>query len=165
MARAPSLFIITFFSLQFCHSTQAQDWQHQVGGGGGHGGAGWQHPVGQRPAPGWGGYGGAGSQHPVGQRPVPTSGSYAGYGGAVSQRQFGRYPVSGGGYGGGGYGGYGGYGSPALRVVVPAVTYAPDPDSAVDARLCSHLRWTCEHKEELGLEGAGTCRRYSETCE
>src|SRR5271165_2806913 len=32
-------------------------------------------------------------------------------------------------------------------------------------RLCAHLRWTCEHKEELGLEGAGTCGRYRETCE
>jgi hypothetical protein len=33
-----------------------------------------------------------------------------------------------------------------------------------DLRLCAHLRWTCEHKEELGLQGAGTCKRYRETC-
>jgi hypothetical protein len=26
------------------------------------------------------------------------------------------------------------------------------------------LRWACEHKDQLGLQGAGTCRRYKETC-
>ena len=34
-----------------------------------------------------------------------------------------------------------------------------------DHRLCAKLRWTCEHKDELGLEGAGTCRRYREACD
>lgn len=32
------------------------------------------------------------------------------------------------------------------------------------AQDCQQLRWACEHKEELGLEGAGTCRRYREQC-
>jgi hypothetical protein len=34
-----------------------------------------------------------------------------------------------------------------------------------DHRLCAKLRWTCEHKDELGLQGAGTCRRYREACD
>ena len=29
---------------------------------------------------------------------------------------------------------------------------------------CAQLRYACEHKDELGLEGAGTCRRYRATC-
>ncbi|MCW2273397.1 hypothetical protein GJ654_05860 [Rhodoblastus acidophilus] len=32
------------------------------------------------------------------------------------------------------------------------------------AQNCSGLRYACEHKDELGLEGAGTCRRYREQC-
>ena len=32
------------------------------------------------------------------------------------------------------------------------------------AQSCSQLRWACEHKDELGLEGAGTCRRFRERC-
>ena len=40
-------------------------------------------------------------------------------------------------------------------MVLPTTTYAQD---------CRGLRWACEHKDELGLQGAGTCRRYRETC-
>ena len=40
-------------------------------------------------------------------------------------------------------------------MVLPATTYAQD---------CAGLRWACEHKDQLGLQGAGTCRRYRETC-
>ena len=40
-------------------------------------------------------------------------------------------------------------------VVLPAPSYAQD---------CRGLRWACEHKDELGLQGAGTCRRYREQC-
>ncbi|MCW2317801.1 hypothetical protein SAMN06265338_101892 [Rhodoblastus acidophilus] len=36
--------------------------------------------------------------------------------------------------------------------------------TASQAQNCSRLRWACEHKDELGLEGAGTCRRYREAC-
>jgi hypothetical protein len=32
------------------------------------------------------------------------------------------------------------------------------------AQNCRSLRWACENKGELGLEGAGTCRRYREEC-
>ena len=32
------------------------------------------------------------------------------------------------------------------------------------AQSCRQLRWACENKGELGLEGAGTCRRYREEC-
>ena len=38
---------------------------------------------------------------------------------------------------------------------LPAATYAQD---------CAGLRWACEHKDQLGLQGDGTCRRYRETC-
>lgn len=34
----------------------------------------------------------------------------------------------------------------------------------VDDRYCHELRLACEHKEELGEEGRGNCRRYRETC-
>src|SRR3984957_574228 len=40
-------------------------------------------------------------------------------------------------------------------MVLPATTYAQD---------CSGLRWACEHKDQLGLQGAGTCRRYRGQC-
>jgi hypothetical protein len=33
------------------------------------------------------------------------------------------------------------------------------------AQSCQKLRWACENKDELGLQGAGTCRRYREQCE
>jgi hypothetical protein len=36
--------------------------------------------------------------------------------------------------------------------------------SVEDFKFCSKLRWTCEHQDELGLQGAGTCRRYREMC-
>ena len=29
---------------------------------------------------------------------------------------------------------------------------------------CRHLRWACIHKEELGEQGLGNCRRYREMC-
>ncbi len=29
---------------------------------------------------------------------------------------------------------------------------------------CERLRYRCEHKEELGREGEGTCHRYREEC-
>jgi hypothetical protein len=29
---------------------------------------------------------------------------------------------------------------------------------------CEQLRLACEHKEELGEQGEGNCRRYRETC-
>jgi hypothetical protein len=29
---------------------------------------------------------------------------------------------------------------------------------------CQRLRWRCQNKEELGLEGQGTCRRYRQEC-
>jgi len=30
---------------------------------------------------------------------------------------------------------------------------------------CRELRWRCVHKEELGEEGMGNCRRYRDYCE
>src|SRR5208283_4991864 len=40
-------------------------------------------------------------------------------------------------------------------VALPTPSYAQD---------CRGLRWACEHKDELGLQGAGTCRHYREEC-
>ena len=34
-----------------------------------------------------------------------------------------------------------------------------------EGRDCEELRRACLHKEELGEEGEGNCRRYRETCE
>jgi hypothetical protein len=33
-----------------------------------------------------------------------------------------------------------------------------------EGRDCEKLRWACLHKDELGEEGEGNCRRYRETC-
>jgi hypothetical protein len=43
----------------------------------------------------------------------------------------------------------------ALGMALPTGAYAQS---------CSQLRWACQNKGELGLEGAGTCRRYREEC-
>lgn len=42
-----------------------------------------------------------------------------------------------------------------LFVVLPTPSYAQD---------CRALRYACEHKDELGLRGAGTCRRFNDQC-
>ena len=42
-----------------------------------------------------------------------------------------------------------------FSMALPAATYAQD---------CAGLRWACENKDQLGLQGAGTCRRYKEQC-
>jgi hypothetical protein len=42
-----------------------------------------------------------------------------------------------------------------LFVALPTAGYAQD---------CRGLRFACEHKDELGLRGAGTCRRFNELC-
>jgi hypothetical protein len=40
-----------------------------------------------------------------------------------------------------------------------------DPDSqGASQEECEELRRACLHKEELGEEGEGNCRRYRETC-
>ena len=40
-----------------------------------------------------------------------------------------------------------------------------DRGRAREDRDCEELRRACLHKEELGEEGEGNCRRYRETCE
>ena len=42
-----------------------------------------------------------------------------------------------------------------FSMALPAATYAQD---------CAGLRWACENKDQLGLQGAGTCTRYREHC-
>ena len=39
-----------------------------------------------------------------------------------------------------------------------------DRGRAREDRNCEELRRACLHKEELGEEGEGNCRRYRETC-
>jgi hypothetical protein len=39
-----------------------------------------------------------------------------------------------------------------------------DRGRAREDRDCEELRRACLHKEELGEEGEGNCRRYRETC-
>jgi hypothetical protein len=33
------------------------------------------------------------------------------------------------------------------------------------AQSCTELRLACEHKDQIGEQGAGNCQRYRETCE
>ena len=40
-----------------------------------------------------------------------------------------------------------------------------DPGRNRESRECEELRRACLHKDELGEEGEGNCRRYRETCE
>ena len=50
----------------------------------------------------------------------------------------------------------------------PAAYYGPPPaaydDYAYGGGECWQLRQACLHKEELGEEGMGNCRRYRELC-
>ncbi|PZR82825.1 MAG: hypothetical protein DLM68_15455 [Hyphomicrobiales bacterium] len=39
-----------------------------------------------------------------------------------------------------------------------------NPGGAASGR-CEELRRACEHKEQLGEQGEGNCRRYRETCQ
>lgn len=61
------------------------------------------------------------------------------------------------------------YYPPERSPIYPRQHYRNSETSESDSgdldRLCSKLRWTCAHKDELGLDGAGTCRRYRETCQ
>ena len=40
----------------------------------------------------------------------------------------------------------------------------PHRGEGVSGEECEELRRACLHKEELGEEGEGNCRRYRETC-
>jgi hypothetical protein len=47
----------------------------------------------------------------------------------------------------------------------PAAHYMPPPPAYADgAGGCWQLRQACLHKEELGEEGMGNCRRYRQLC-
>lgn len=50
-----------------------------------------------------------------------------------------------------------------LSLALLALTLIASPTRTF-AQSCSMLRWACENKSELGLEGAGTCQRYRERC-
>ena len=54
----------------------------------------------------------------------------------------------------------------------PVVNPNPSGDTAFETGIltvqygehCERLRWRCEHKNELGQEGEGNCRRHHEEC-
>ena len=55
-------------------------------------------------------------------------------------------------------------------IQVPGIEIGPGgvrvghPHRRVSHEGCEELRRACLHKEELGEEGEGNCRRYRETC-
>ena len=55
-------------------------------------------------------------------------------------------------------------------IEIPGVEIGPGgvrvghPHRRVSHEECEELRRACLHKEELGEEGEGNCRRYRETC-
>jgi hypothetical protein len=68
----------------------------------------------------------------------------------------------------------------ALAIVAAAALFSPVPASSQGIEIgpggvhidgdrarqgdCEQLRLACLHKDELGEEGEGNCRRYRETC-
>jgi hypothetical protein len=68
----------------------------------------------------------------------------------------------------------------ALAIAAAAALFSPVPASSQTIEIgpggvhidgdrarqgdCEELRLACLHKEELGEEGEGNCRRYRETC-
>ena len=68
----------------------------------------------------------------------------------------------------------------ALAIAAAAALFAPVPASSQAIEIgpggvhidgdraqqgdCEELRLACLHKDELGEEGEGNCRRYRETC-
>jgi hypothetical protein len=61
----------------------------------------------------------------------------------------------------------------AFYIQVPGIVIGPggveigdddDLPEGASRKECEELRRACLHKEELGEEGEGNCRRYRETC-
>jgi hypothetical protein len=53
---------------------------------------------------------------------------------------------------------------PGYHPPPPAAYYGPPPAYAYAGGQCWQLRRACLHREELGEEGMGNCRRYRELC-
>ena len=54
---------------------------------------------------------------------------------------------------------------PGIEIGPGGVRIGDDPRrEGASRRECEELRRACLHKEELGEEGEGNCRRYRETC-
>ena len=56
---------------------------------------------------------------------------------------------------------------PGIEIGPGGVGIGDDDDrrrEGASRRECEELRRACLHKEELGEEGQGNCRRYRETC-
>jgi hypothetical protein len=51
----------------------------------------------------------------------------------------------------------------SIAVLAAGLFLSALPTTA-SAQDCRQLRYACEHKDELGLQGAGTCGRYKEQC-
>ena len=56
--------------------------------------------------------------------------------------------------------------APGIEIRPGGVGIGGDDDlrEGASRRECEELRRACLHKEELGEEGQGNCRRYRETC-
>ena len=53
---------------------------------------------------------------------------------------------------------------PGIEIGPGGVGISNDDEEGASRRECEELRRACLHKEELGEEGQGNCRRYRETC-
>jgi hypothetical protein len=54
--------------------------------------------------------------------------------------------------------------APGIEIGPGGVGIGDDDEEGASRRECEELRRACLHKEELGEEGEGNCRRYRETC-
>ena len=54
--------------------------------------------------------------------------------------------------------------SQAIEIGPGGIHIDDDRDRVCRQGDCEELRLACLHKEELGEEGEGNCRRYRETC-
>ena len=52
----------------------------------------------------------------------------------------------------------------AILAAIAATGFLIADTTPSQAQSCHQLRWACQNKYELGLQGAGTCRRYREMC-
>jgi hypothetical protein len=52
----------------------------------------------------------------------------------------------------------------SLGLAAAALVLVGASSAPARADRCDRLRFKCEHKYELGLEGRGICRRYQEMC-
>ena len=52
----------------------------------------------------------------------------------------------------------------SVMATLAAVVLSMSMPSCGFAQSCNALRWACQNKGAIGLQGAGTCERYREQC-